>query len=856
MMLLFRDAAALEARRAVAHGPLSPLADALAAELRPWHDAPLAPAESKARLSRQGGRCPSDQGWLAFDPASPHRHRCPRCARWFEGADHDGWWVYGYQLWLAERATQAALLYALRGDVVHREMAARILRQCADQYARWPNRDNVLGPSRPFFSTYIESLWLLQLTLALDLIEGVGPADRSLGSHVRDRLVDPSRALISSYPEGDSNRQAWNAAACACASLLLDDRLGAEAALSGPVGTAGLIARGLLDDGSWYEGENYHQFAWRGLWFGVQLADVAGIEIDAALLARFDRGASALVRTVMPDLTLPSRRDSPYRTSLRQWRYAEMLELALARNPQADDIGGTLARLYADDIAVGETGRARSTGEAERNELPTRLTRADLGWKALAFALPALPASRSSLPQSALLPAQGLAILRRDQGRAFVALDYGDPGGGHGHPDRLNLLLTFGSTRWLDDVGTGSYTSHDLFWYRSSVAHNAPIVDGRTQASAAGHLLAWEERDDIGWASAEADALSPGVTLRRTVVVMADYLVDELHWRSDRAIALDLPLHADGIFSPVLPWQPSDIALPAEADAGYGFLRRIEAAAWPIGEAPVLHAVRGTERATVRWLLPEGASVWRAEGPGEPGESSRRFHAVRAHGREGTIVAIWDWTGNAVRDASVDGGALVVRLRAGARHVHRRVAEGWSVEIADNGRSSHVVLGGLVQPPVPAAARFTRETQRGDESRRAPIVLMPNVPWSAALGEDHWRQTEDGWADAARPTATVAIRDDMHALHLAVSVSKASPTFAGAVTENPLDNEHSDINSDGLQLHRKCFVATCRSSSARPTLVRARAPTRPRPRRECRGWRATRRLRSPALQSPRRRGGR
>ena len=365
----------------------------------------------------------------------------------------------------------------------------------------------------------------------------------------------------------------------------------------------------------------------------------------------------------------------------------------------------------------------------------------------------------------------------------------------------MNLLLAYGSTRWLDDVGTGSYTSHDLFWYRSSVAHNAPIVDGRTQASAAGHLLAWDERDDIGWASAEADALSPGVTLRRTVVVMADYLVDELHWRSDRAIALDLPLHADGIFSPVLPWQPSDIALPAEADAGYGFLRRIEAAAWPIGEAPVLHAVRGTERATVRWLLPEGASVWRAEGPGEPGESSRRFHAVRAHGREGTIVAIWDWTGNAVRDASVDGGALVVRLRAGARHVHRRVAEGWSVEIADNGRSSHVVLGGLVQPPVPAAARFTRETQRGDESRRAPIVLMPNVPWSAALGEDHWRQTEDGWADAARPTATVAIRDDMHALHLAVSVSKASPTFAGAVTENPLDNEHSDINSDGLQLH-------------------------------------------------------
>ena len=34
---------------------------------------------------------------------------------------------------------------------------------------------------------------------------------------------------------------------------------------------------------------------------------------------------------------------------------------------------------------------------------------------------------------------------------AYVALDYGHSGGGHGHPDRLNLLLVDGATRWLDD---------------------------------------------------------------------------------------------------------------------------------------------------------------------------------------------------------------------------------------------------------------------------------------------------------------------------------------------------------------------------------------------------------------------
>ena len=47
----------------------------------------------------------------------------------------------------------------------------RVLDGYADRYLDYPNRDNVLGPSRPFFSTYLESIWLLQLVLAVDLLE-------------------------------------------------------------------------------------------------------------------------------------------------------------------------------------------------------------------------------------------------------------------------------------------------------------------------------------------------------------------------------------------------------------------------------------------------------------------------------------------------------------------------------------------------------------------------------------------------------------------------------------------------------------------------------------------------------------
>jgi hypothetical protein len=62
------------------------------------------------------------------------------------------------------------VLYALVGDPAHAAFAARVLDAQADAYLAYPNRDNVLGPSRPFFSTYLESLWLLHVCVALDAL--------------------------------------------------------------------------------------------------------------------------------------------------------------------------------------------------------------------------------------------------------------------------------------------------------------------------------------------------------------------------------------------------------------------------------------------------------------------------------------------------------------------------------------------------------------------------------------------------------------------------------------------------------------------------------------------------------------
>src|SRR5260370_618004 len=82
-------------------------------------------------------------------------------------------------------------------------------------------------------------------------------------------------------------------------------------------------------------------------------------------------------------------------------------------------------------------------------------------------------------PASVLLESQGLAVLR--SGERYVSLECGPSGGGHGHPDRLALTFYADGVPWLAAPGTGSYGSRDLGWYRSTLAHNAPRLDGPSQ---------------------------------------------------------------------------------------------------------------------------------------------------------------------------------------------------------------------------------------------------------------------------------------------------------------------------------------------------------------------------------------
>ncbi len=759
--------------------------------------------EHKALLSSDGGICPDDATTLTFDPWNPTGHRCPRCGKTWSGERYDRYWARFQHLWLAERAVHLATVAALgtQDDRAAGQRAAEILRTYGGRYWRYPNRDNVLGPSRLFFSTYIESIWTCNYVGAATMLRAADLLDEETAKAV-NQVVEEAATLIGDYDEGFSNRQTWNNAALTAVAVWFEDEDLAQRAIEGDTGLIAHLIRGVGRDGMWYEGENYHLFALRGLLIGAAWARLAGLDFwtDDRLVTRIAAALRAPALTVLPNFSFPARKDARFGLSLTQPAFVELWEVGLGNLAQSvpdgaptTEVASWIMTLYQQpssepallEYYLHDFGGTR----------PAQSGRTSLSWWSLLEMLPALPpAEQPWQPQSILLENQGLAVLRRND--RYVSLEAGSTDVGHGHPDQLHLTLFADGVYWLPDPGTGDYVSRNLFWYRSVLAHNAPRIDGESLRDET-RCECFAEQDDWAWVRGRSGNLT------RTVVTGPSYVVDvvELAGRDEHLLELAWHVDAAGGIETNGRWVADEIVDEFVTRAQHF----VPAAPGPL---VLRHSAPGADL-TIRMML--DGQLLQAERPPLPGRSDRdTFYLMRARGRNVRIVTVLEshTTQETVRAVRMQGEVVEIETTSGV-HRHRPGSQDWTITAGD---APPVVLRGAreqtapfrpiveIDAPTPVSAPAFRVGEAPPIDGTLDGFELAE-PLQLAL-EDQYRRSEDAYPGPDDFSAVAYAAWDERALYLAVDVTK--PDLCLRPPDAPplrLDNEPDDIHSDGLQLY-------------------------------------------------------
>ena len=485
--------------------------------------------------------CPHHAVQLIFEPDSPRVHRCAVDGATFSGEPFDSAWRWSVNNRLAESALRLAVLWKLEGEDDHRERVQEILLSYAANYSGY-----MTSASRPAnhgiaqYSTLDEAVWVIPLAWSFDLIRATLSASQQ--TEIVEKLLLPAANFLRRrHFGGIHNFACWhNAAIGTIGAATGDDDLLAFA-IDGPFGFHTQTREGILADGLWFEGSfSYHFYTVAAL----LLMAKATANLPDWDLRQHPALAAVLRAPVLcayPDGSLPATNDCWYFTGLN-----DDCCHGVPKAPAFYEIGYA----WFDDALFGQV-LARAYQHGARESLD-----------ALLFGGRDVPADGGPAPASVNMAATGYAILRTQppgregaspESEQYALLKYGMHGGGHGHPDKLALILYAQGSRQAPDLGTPGY-GIDLFegWYRQTISHNTVLLDGLSQPPGAGKCNAFGGDGPFQMADATMEWGAPAapsenarfddaplhgvssealdayaqVKMRRTVLARADYLVD------------------------------------------------------------------------------------------------------------------------------------------------------------------------------------------------------------------------------------------------------------------------------------------------------------------------------------------
>jgi len=465
--------------------------------------------------------CPKDGADL--ETLSPTRHRCPLCGEIYSGDPYDAVVLYRSHRRYSNDVRDLGLAYRFTGKSDYAKRAVEILRAYADRYQTYPlhniHGEAKVGGARVMAQTLDEAVWLIPVAFGYSLVRDQIPEqDRR---HIEDDLFVAAADVIRAHRMGIHNIQCWKNSAVGLAGFVTGrDDLVAEAIDDPDRGFRVQIERGVTADGLWFEGSlGYHRYTLDALWPLAEAARLRGIDLYSE---RYRKMFDAPLLLAFPNGDAPGFNDN---AGDNVYSSARLYELAFAR--WGTPAYGSLLR---------HTGRDSI--------------------EALLYGAETLPDAEVIPRTSVLMPAAGYAALRSPDLTAVIR--YGMHGGGHGHPDKLDLV-TYGNGRsgGLDPGSIHYGVPLHRAWYRTTIAHNTVAVDMAQQRPVDGKLLDWSAGAGDTVFRGSAGEVYPGVQLVRELRLSGDRLRDRFELSSEKVHTYDWAFHAPGTLKTDLPVKPA-----------------------------------------------------------------------------------------------------------------------------------------------------------------------------------------------------------------------------------------------------------------------------------------------------------
>lgn len=558
--------------------------------------------------------CPDDGSTLQALNAKDHQ--CPRCRK----ICSDERTVQAYRTLMHDRANAAALqlgwAHAYTGEDRYAREVQRILLKYADDYAGYPQRRDRWGYNgllarlggRRYSQSLDEAVGIIALAKAYDLTRSATVWDERQSKHVEEDFFRATASTLLWSNLDINNHQTWyNAGLMAIGSVLGDEKL-VNQVLAMRGGYRDQLRRSVGRDGLWYEGAMaYHNYALQAM---IEIVD-AGRRLGLPLHEepRFRAMIEAPLAYAYPNGQFPAINDSdPGHISSFQASFL------WAWHTYSDP-------LFAHAYAAGDRGKLSALLGPEAVPKPVISTR------------------------SQNLEDAGLAILRRGDGSnaVCVMLDHGPHGGsGHGHFDKLNIVLFAGGKEWLLDPGRLTY-SHKEYktWVKHTAAHNTAALGGRSQDATTGRLLWLDVRDQHAACAAASDKAYADTLLTRYLLLTDKMLVDVFEVESGKMTQIDWFAHAlSQRLQPGSDRGPGEPSAPGDRD---GYQHLSGGRAWTLTGPSQWDFIAGPKQRLRLWLAGEKQEqLFAATGIGYSIDSRVPCLIRRVHGNRARFITVYD----------------------------------------------------------------------------------------------------------------------------------------------------------------------------------------------------------------------